>query len=121
MIIKYKKGNQNKITDILFRPPIFSTIIIPTPYSSIFRALMLCKKVNRGSLTIMEFYPFIFEVYSKAYVHDLDIKEVYKRLASSRLDHEGTNDYHVHAEILYHFNALCVIEGKRVVLISSYI
>lgn len=65
---------------MLSKPLVSIAITMLVPYNSIFRASMPCIEVNRGSLTVMKFCPFIFEAYSKAYVHDLEFEEVYQRL-----------------------------------------
>lgn len=58
LMIKYKKGTQNKVVDMLSRPSI--TID--------YRPLLACKQGLVSSLSMLKFLPFLFESFSEAYV-----------------------------------------------------
>jgi len=61
LVIKYKKGNANKLVDMLSRPP-------------------TSKNITLGTLMHME--PFTHDAYIEAYLEDEDFKEVYQQLQS---------------------------------------
>jgi hypothetical protein len=55
-VIKYKKGNTNKLVDMISRPPTSNIIALRT---------------------MMHMEPFTHDVYKEAYTKDKDFKEVF--------------------------------------------
>ena len=90
LVIKYKKGNSNKVADMLSRPPISASIIL-----------------HNASLS--------FESYVEQYDNDDEFKEIYAKLThGSQVD-----NYHLQGKLLYHFGKLCIPIGERVHVIRE--
>jgi hypothetical protein len=86
LVIRYKKGIFNKVTDMLSRPIISASVILKQS-------------------------PIMHESYVEQYALDTDFKEVYETLCHS--NHVEELDYHVHNNLLYHLGKLCIPQGKE--------
>ena len=75
LVIMYKKGIQNKIADMLPRPPISASIAIQQS-------------------------PLVHSSYVEKYTEDEDFKEVYESLMHGSQNEEMY--YHTHDKLLYH-------------------
>ena len=92
MVIKYKKGIQNKVADMLSRPPISACIV--TQQS-----------------------PLVHPSYDDQYTKDEDFKEVYESLMHGSQNEEL--DYHIHDKLLYHLGKICISQSERVHVIRE--
>jgi hypothetical protein len=92
LVIRYKKGIFNKVTDILSRPIISASVIL-------------------------KHSPIMHESYVEQYALDTDFKEVYENLCHS--NHVEELDYHVHNNLLYHLGKLCIPQGERINIIRE--
>jgi len=99
-VIKYKKGNTNKLSDMILRPPTLKITAL-------------------GNLMYME--PFTHDAYIEAYSEDEDFKEVYQQLQIHIHVHDGENtiDYHLQDGLLYRMDKLCVPKGEQLQLIRE--
>jgi len=85
LVIKYKKGTNNKVANMLSRPPISAFVIL-----------------HNASLS--------FESYAKQYANDVDFKEIYAKLThGSQVD-----NYHLQGKLLYHLGKLCIPIREKV-------
>jgi hypothetical protein len=87
LVIRYKKGIQNKVVDMLSRPSINASIVL-----------------QHNSLA--------HESYVEQYARDEDFKDVYETLTHGTQVEEL--DYHVHEKLLYHLGKLCIPRDERV-------
>ena len=93
LAIMYEKVSQNKIVDMLSRPPIVATIVI----------------LQNSSL--------MHEGYKEQYVYDPDFQNIYHRLT---LGNGNRNiELHMHDGLLYHLGKLCIPKGERSDLIRE--
>jgi hypothetical protein len=92
LVIRYKKGIFNKVTDMLSRPIISASVIL-------------------------KHSPIMHESYVEQYALDTDFKEVYETLCHS--NHVEELDYHVHNNLLYHLGKLCIPQGERINIIRE--
>jgi hypothetical protein len=92
LVIRYKKGILNKVTDMLSRPIISASVIL-------------------------KHSPIMHESYVEQYDLDIDFKEVYETLCHS--NHVEELDYHVHDNLLYHLGKLCIPQGERINIIRE--
>jgi hypothetical protein len=99
LVSKYKKGNTNKLADMLSQPP-------------------TSKITAMGTLMHME--PFTHGAYKEAYTEDEDFKEVFQQLHGQICIEEGDDkaNYHFHNGLLYKIDKLCVPKGERLQLIK---
>ena len=81
LVIRYKKGINNKFSDMLSRPIISASIFLKND-------------------SIMH------ESYIEQYASDEDFKEVYANLRKG--NHVEENDYHLHNNLLFHLGKLCI-------------
>jgi hypothetical protein len=81
LVIRYKKGIQNKVVDMVSRPSVNASIIL-----------------KHSSL--------VHESYIEQYVRDEDFKDVYETLIHG-IKVEELN-YRVHDKLLYHLGKLCI-------------
>ena len=88
--MKYKKGVNNKMVDMLSRPPINASIFLYT-----------------NSLTI--------DSYVEKYGRDVEFKYVYERLTHG----SQVENYHFQGNLLHHVNKLCVPEDERIHVIKE--
>jgi hypothetical protein len=88
LVIKYKKGNTNKLENMLSRPP-------------------TSKITSLGTLMHME--PFTHDAYKEAYIEDEDFKEVFQQLQGQIHVEEGDGkvDYHLQNGFLQARQAMC--------------
>jgi hypothetical protein len=100
LVIKYKKGNTNKLADMLSRPPTSNIISLET---------------------LMHLEPFTHDAYIETYLEDEDYEEVSQQLQGQIHIEEGDNkdDYHFHNGLLYKLDKLCVPKGERLQLIRE--
>jgi len=87
LVIRYKKGTQNKIADMLSRPPIVATVVI----------------LQNSSL--------MHEGYKEQYEVDPDFQNIYGKLILG--NEVGNNDFHVNDGLLFHLGKLCIPIGER--------
>ena len=92
LVIRYKKGILNKVTDMLSRPIISVSVILK--HNSI-----------------------MHESYVEHYAIDADFKDVYATLCQANQVKEL--DYHVHDKFLYHLGKLCIPQGEGVNIIRK--
>jgi hypothetical protein len=81
LVIRYKKGIQNKVVDMLSRPSVNASIVL-----------------QHSSLA--------HESYIEQYAKDAYFKDVYETLTHGTTVEEL--DYHVHDKLLYHLGKLCI-------------
>jgi len=86
LVIKYKKGIHNKVSNMLFRPII-------------------------NSSTILKHNFVLHESYIEQYAQDMDFKDVYETLSQGKRVEEL--DYHVKDQLLYHCGKLCIPQIER--------
>jgi hypothetical protein len=85
LVIKYKKGTSNKVTDMLFRHPIVASIIL-----------------KNASLS--------HDSYVEQYSIDEDFKEVYEKLTHGA----QVENYCLQGKLLYHLGKLCIPTSEQV-------
>ena len=85
LVIRYKKGINNKVADMLSRPIISASIFLKNE-------------------------SIVHESYTEQYALDEDFKEVYANL--SKGNHVEENDYHLHNNLLFHLGKLCIPQGE---------
>jgi hypothetical protein len=90
LVIKYKKGVNNKVVDMLSRPPINASIVL-----------------QNDSLA--------HDNYVEQYARDEDFKDVYERLTHG----SQVEDYCLQGKLLYHLNKLCIPKDERVHVIRE--
>ena len=95
LIIKYKKGDHNKIADLLSRSRIttINTFIV----------------LQQSSLA--------YDNYIEQYAKDEDFKDVYEYLMHGTQIEEL--NYHVHDQLLYHLGKICIPQSERVHVIRE--
>jgi hypothetical protein len=100
LVIKYKKGNTNKLADMLSRPPTSNITTLGT---------------------LMHMDPFTHDAYKEAYTEDEDFKEVFQQLQGQIHVEEGDNkvDYHLQNGLLYKLDKLYVPKGEILHLIRE--
>ncbi len=81
LVIRYKKGMYNKVSDILSRLIINVAILIKNNF-------------------------VLPEIYVEKYAQDAEFQEVYLKFSQGHQVEEL--DYHVHDNLLYHLGKLCV-------------
>jgi hypothetical protein len=86
LVIRYKKGIFNKVTDMISRPIVSDSIILKQS-------------------------PIMHESYVEQYALDTDFKEVYETLCHS--NHVEELDYHVHNNLLYHLGQVVYSTGRK--------
>ena len=86
LVIRYKKGNFNKVADILSRPIISAS-------------------------TLLKKYSVVHESWIEQYAHDIDFRDVYASLSEG--NHVKEKDYHMHNNLLFHLGKMCIPQGKR--------
>jgi hypothetical protein len=79
LVIKYKKGTNNKVVDMISRPPIFSSIIL-----------------KNASLS--------HDSYIEQYAIDEDFKELYTNLTLGA----HVENYCLQGKLIYHLGKLCI-------------
>jgi hypothetical protein len=90
LVIKYKKGTSNKVTNMISRPHIVASIIL-----------------KNTSLS--------HDRYVEHYAIDEDFKEVYEKLT-----HDAqVENYFLQGKILYHLGKLCIPTSERVHVIRE--
>jgi len=87
LVIRYKKGTQNKIADMLSRPPIVATVVI----------------LQNSSL--------MHEGYKEQYEVDPDFQSIYGKLILG--NEVGNIEFHVNDGLLFHLGKLCIPIGER--------
>jgi hypothetical protein len=90
LVIKYKKGINNKVVDMLSRPFISASIVL-----------------KNASLS--------HDSYVEQYVTNEDFKHVYEKLTHSA----HVENYHLQGKLLYHFGKLCIPTCERVHIIRK--
>jgi hypothetical protein len=92
LVIKYKKGIQNKVADMLSRPPTNASIVIQQS-------------------------PLVHTSYVEEYTKDEDFKEVYESLRHGYQNEEL--NYHIDDKLLYHLGKICIPQSERVHVIRE--
>eukprot|EP00253_Pinus_taeda_P032598 PITA_32598 len=92
LVIRYKKGIHNKVTDMLSRSIINASTILK--HNSVLR-----------------------ESYIEQYAQDIDVKDVYVTLSQGKRVEEL--DYHIKDQFLYHCGKLCIPQTERVKIIRE--
>lgn len=84
-VIKYKKGTNNKVVDMISTPLVFASIVL-----------------NNSSLS--------HDSYAEQYAIDEDIIYVYERLTHG----SQVENYYLHGNLLYHLGKLCIPKSEIV-------
>ena len=92
LVIKYKKGIQNKVANMLSRPPISASIVIQQS-------------------------PMVHSSYFKQYTNGGYFKEVYESLMHGSQNEEL--DYHIHYKLLYPLGKICIPQSETVQVIRK--
>ena len=95
LIIKYKKGTQNKITNMFSRPPI-TTI---------------------NTSIVLQQIPLACSIYIEQCAKEEYFKYVYKYLMHGT--QTGELNYHVHDQLLYRLGKNCILQRERVHVIKE--
>lgn len=66
--LKYDKGIQNKVVDILSRPLIYVDPMLSMMCKYDYRTLVACKQGPMSSILVLKALNFSFESFSKAYM-----------------------------------------------------
>jgi hypothetical protein len=90
LVIRYKKGINNKVVDMLSRPPISASIVL-----------------KNASLAHVS--------YIEQYANDEDFKDVYERLTHG----SQVENFHLQDKLLYHMGKLCIPTNERVHVIRG--
>ena len=94
LVIRYKKVIFNKVFDMLSRPIISAS-------------------------TLLKNDSIVHESYIEQYAYDTDFKDVYAILSEGNQVEE--NDYHMHNNLLFNFDKLCIPQGERLsVMIEAH-
>ena len=93
LVIKYKKGTQNKIADMLTHPPITTVGVI----------------LQNSSL--------MHDGYKEQYGDNCDFQDIFHKLSQD--NENGNIDYHMHDGLLFHLGKLCIPIGERTNLIRE--
>ena len=86
LVIRYKKGIFNKVSDMLLRPIISAS-------------------------TLLKNDSVVHESYMEQYAHDIDFQDVYASLSEGNQVEERY--YHMHNNLLFHLGKLCIPQGER--------
>ena len=86
LVIKYNKVSQNKVTNMLSRPPTNDSIVIQQ-------------------------IPLVHASYVEQYNKDEDFKEVYESLRHGH--HNEKLNYHINDKLLYHLGKICNPQSER--------
>ena len=92
LVIKYKKGIQNKVVDMLSRPPTNASIVIQKS-------------------------PLVHASYVEQYTKDEDFKEVYVSLRHGY--HNEELNYRINEKLLYHLGKICIPQSVKVHVIRE--
>ena len=92
LVIKYKKGIESKVTDMLYGPPISASIVTQQ-------------------------IPFVHSSYVEQYAKDEYFKEVYESLR--HVYHIEELNCHIHDKLLYHLGKICILQCERVHVIRE--
>lgn len=90
MVLKYKKGTNNEVVEMLSFPPISASIVL-----------------QNASLS--------FESYVEQYFDDDHFKDIYAKLTHG----SQVENYHLQGKLLYHMEKICIPTNERIHVIRE--